>query len=219
MLEMMDFGGNPYVGVYCASNNDIIFIPRFITTKQRKRLEKVLGVQSQTMTLGGSTVLGAVMALNNKGALVTNFATAEELRVVEELRVEIMPQRKLNAVGNNILCNDKGAIVHPGYTRESIRLIEDVLDVEVSRGTVGGLKTVGSASVSNSKGVLCHPYVKESESELIEDLLKAPVMASTANYGTPQIGACIVANDKGAIVGSATTPIEVGRIEEGLGYY
>ncbi len=219
MLAKMDFTGNPYVGVYCASNDSVVFVPNFVTKKQRKRLEEVLAVESCVLSLGGSTVLGALMALNNKGAIVTNFAWAEELEALGGLRVEIMPQRKLNAVGNNILCNDNGAIVHPEYTSKSMRIIEDTLGVEVSRGTVGGLKTVGSASVSNQKGVLCHPYIKESESKLIEEVLKVPVGASTANYGTPQIGACMVANDKGAVVGSSTTPIELGRIEEGLGYY
>jgi translation initiation factor 6 (eIF-6) len=29
----------------------------------------------------------------------------------------------------------------------------------------------------------------------------------------------MVANSKGAVVGSKTTPIELGRIEEGLGYF
>ncbi len=215
----MDFTGNPYVGVYCAANEDVAFVPNFVTKRQKKKLEEVLGVETRVLTLGGSTVLGALMVLNSRGAIVTNFAGAEELAVLEGLRVEIMPQRKLNAVGNNILCNDEGAIVHPEYRSESIKIIEDVLDVEVSRGTVAGLKTVGSASVSNRKGVLCHPYIKESETKLIEEVLKVPVATSTANYGTPQIGACMVANDKGAIVGSTTTPIELGRIEEGLSYF
>ncbi len=219
MLAKMDFTGNPYVGVYCASNDDIVFFPNFVTKRQKRRMEETLGVESRLLSLGGSTVLGSLMCLNNKGAIVTNFASGEELSIVEGLRVEIMSQRKLNAVGNNILCNDSGAIVHPEYTSKSIELIEDALDVEVSRGTVAGLKTVGSASVSNSKGVLCHPYVKEPEMELIEEVLKVRVAASTANYGTPQIGACIIANDKGAVVGSTTTPIELGRIEEGLGYF
>lgn len=219
LLSKMDFTGNPYVGVYCASNDDVVFFPNFVTKRQRKRMEEVLEVEPRLLSLGGSTVLGSLMCLNSRGAIVTNFAGAAELAVMEGLEIEVMSQRRLNAVGNNVLCNDKGAIVHPDYRSDSIKIIEDVLDVEVSRGTVAGLKTVGSASVTNGKGVLCHPYIKESESKLIEEVLKVPVATSTANYGTPQIGACIIANNKGAIVGSTTTPIELGRIEEGLGYF
>lgn len=215
----MDFLGNPYVGVYCASNDKVVLVSSSVPRSARKQMERTLGVRSEVITLGGSTVLGALMCLNSKGAIVTNFATAEEVSCMKEIRLGAIPQQKLNAVGNNILCNDKGAVVHPGYSNSTIKFIEDILGVEVCRGTVAGLRTVGSASVSNNKGVLCHPYIEESEKTLIEEVLKVPVSISTANYGTPQIGACIVANDNGAVVGSTTTPIELGRIEEGLGYY
>jgi len=42
---------------------------------------------------------------------------------------------------------------------------------------------------------------------------------ATLNYGTPYLGACAIANSKGAVVGSSSTPIELGRIEDGLGLY
>jgi translation initiation factor 6 len=219
LFAKMDFTGNPYVGVYCASNDDVAFIPNFVTKKARKRIEEALQAETRVFSLGGSTVLGSLLCLNNNGVIVTNFVTEEELSSLEGLTVGIITQRKLNAVGNTILCNDNGAIVHPRYRSKSIKMIEDALDVEVTKGTVAGLKTVGSASVSNDKGVLCHPYIKESESKLMEEVLKVPVSTSTANYGTPQIGACLVANNKGAVVGTRTTPIELGRIEEGLHLY
>ena len=56
------------------------------------------------------------------------------------------------------------------------------------------------------------------EMAVVRDLLKVPVRNTTANYGTAQIGACLIANTRGAVIGSKTTPIEMGRIEEGLGY-
>lgn len=215
----MDFQGNPYLGVYCASNDQAVFVTSFATRSARKQIEEALEVESRILSLGGSIVLGSLACLNTNGAIVTNFASREEISCMKGLTVAPIPQRTLNAVGNNILCNDNGAVVHPDYKRSVIKFIGDVLGVEVSRGTIAGLNTVGSASVSNNKGVLCHPYIKEKEKELIEEVLKVPVTISTANYGTPQIGACIVANNKGAVVGSRTTPIELGRIEEGLGYY
>jgi translation initiation factor 6 len=53
---------------------------------------------------------------------------------------------------------------------------------------------------------------------LLKDVLRVPARTTTANYGTAQVGACVVANTRGAIIGSRTTPIEMGRLEEGLGY-
>jgi translation initiation factor 6 len=55
--------------------------------------------------------------------------------------------------------------------------------------------------------------------DLLRETLHVPVAITTANYGSALVGACMVANSKGAVVGSKTTPIELGRIEEGLGYF
>jgi translation initiation factor 6 len=55
--------------------------------------------------------------------------------------------------------------------------------------------------------------------EVLKSALRVPVVITTANYGAAQVGACMVANSHGAVVGSRTTPIELGRIEEGLGLF
>ena len=44
------------------------------------------------------------------------------------------------------------------------------------------------------------------------------VMIGTVNHGSPVIGSGLVANTKGAIIGNLTTGIEMGRIEEALGF-
>ena len=43
-------------------------------------------------------------------------------------------------------------------------------------------------------------------------------MIGTVNHGYPVIGSGLVANTKGAIIGKLTTGIEMGRIEEALGF-
>jgi translation initiation factor 6 len=43
-------------------------------------------------------------------------------------------------------------------------------------------------------------------------------MIGTINHGSPVIGSGLSVNNKGAIVGNLTTGIEMGRIEEALGF-
>ena len=43
-------------------------------------------------------------------------------------------------------------------------------------------------------------------------------MIGTVNHGSPVIGSGLIANSKGAIIGNQTTGIEMGRIEEALGF-
>jgi translation initiation factor 6 len=39
------------------------------------------------------------------------------------------------------------------------------------------------------------------------------------NHGSKYVGSGVIANSKGALVGDATTPIEMGRLEDGLVLY
>jgi len=78
------------------------------------------------------------------------------------------------------------------------------------------LNTVGMAAVATNKGVLCHPKVTDEEKEMLSSLFQVPLMIGTVNHGIPLIGSGLIANSFGFVVGSSTTGIEMGRIEEAL---
>ena len=191
---------------------------RDVTPRAARVVEEALSVRIVRTTIGSTNVVGSLLALNSRGAIITGFAGTEELAALRELEVFVLPHR-LNAAGNNVLCNDRGAVVHPGYDDRTIRAIGETLGVEAVRGTLAGMRTVGSAGVATNRGVLAHPHATEAELRAVESVLKVPPMITTANYGVAQVGACLVANGTGAVVGTRTTPIELGRIEEGLGYF
>lgn len=217
MLRRLEVGGNPYVGVFCAANEDLLIAPRQFPKSAVKHMTEALGTSAVLTTVGHASVIGSLVAMNSNGILVTPFAEPEEIDALPGA-VHPLPHR-LSAVGNNILCNDHGAVVHPGYDEDALGFIADALGVPTVRGSIAGIKTVGAVAIATNKGVLCHPHAKASDLDFLKDALKAPVSITTANYGTALVGACMVANSRGAVVGSRTTPIELGRIEEGLGLY
>lgn len=219
MLRLGDINGNPYVGVYCAASEVLAIVPDSVEPKVSKDIGRTLDVPVVRTTIAGATVVGALVAMNSNGVIVTNFAEQAELaRLPRQLRAARM-EEKINAAGNNILANDRAALVHPSASPYTLRMIEDVLGVEVKRGRVAGIDTVGSACIATSKGVLCHPRTTEDELKEISGLFKVPAAVATLNYGTPYLGACAVANSKGAYIGSRSTPIELGRLEDGLALY
>jgi len=216
MLKLGDINGNPYVGVYCAASEEYAVLPESVEARVVRDIERVLGVRAIVTNIAGSTVIGSLVAMNSNGVVVTNFAERKELaKFPKGLRVGMMEER-LNAAGNNILANDEAAVVHPRVSGQTLRMIEDVLGVEAVRRSVAGVDTVGSACIVTSKGVLCHPRTSAEELRALSELFKVPAAVGTLNYGTPYLGACAVANSKGAYVGSRTTPIELGRLEDGL---
>jgi len=219
MLRLGDVNGNPYVGVYCATSDNFAIVADSAEPKVIKDIARTLGVEAIPTLVGGATVVGSLVAMNSKGAIVTNFAERSELaRFPRGLRVAKM-EEKLNAAGNNILANDRAALVNPGTSSHMMKTIAEVLEVEVQRGSVAGIETVGSVCLATNKGIVCHPRTTEDELRQLSELFRVPATVATLNYGTPYLGACAVANSRGAYVGSRSTPIELGRLEDGLLLY
>jgi translation initiation factor 6 len=219
MLRLGDIDGNPYIGVYCSASERLAVVAECTIPKTRNEISRSLDVEVLATTVAGSTVVGSLVAMNSNGAVVTNFAEKSELaRFPKDLNIGMM-EEKLNASGNNILVTDRAALVHPAASNRAVKVLGDVFGVEVGRGSVAGIQTVGSACIATSKGVVCHPKTTEAELRMISELFKVPAVVGTLNYGTPYLGACAIANTKGAYVGSRSTPIELGRLEDGLHLY
>lgn len=218
-LQLIHFNENPNVGIYCRANDTVAFVQKGLTKKVRTQIADVLGVKVVEISISDATIIGSLLALNARGAVVTEFIDEASLRSItaQGLRAFLMKD-VINAAGNDILANDTGALVHPDMKSPTLKKIRDVLDVPVERGTIAGLGTVGMAAVLTNKGCLCHPKITEDEKELLSSLFKVPVMIGTVNHGFPMIGSGLVANSHGALIGEMTTGIEMGRIEEALGF-
>jgi len=219
MLQLLDFDDNPNVGVFCRANDKVAFVRKGLTKNVKNEIKSTLEVKLVELTIADATIIGSLMAFNSAGAVVTDFVDQESMNMIEKQGLDVcVVSDKLNAAGNDILVNDKGALVHPDLTGGTLKDIEKTLKVPVFRGTIASLKTVGMAAVVTNKGLLCHPKITEEEKKILEQVFCVNVMIGTVNHGSPVIGSGLVANTKGAIIGNLTTGIEMGRIEEALGF-
>lgn len=219
MFQLLDFNENPNVGVFCKTNDDIAFIRKGLPKKVKKKIISALDVKLIELHIADASIIGSLLTFNSKGAVVTDFVDEESMKIIYDQGLEVyVIEDKLNAAGNDILVNDNGALVHPNTRDDSLREIEEIFQVPVYRGTIGSLNTVGMAAVVTNKGLLCHPKVTNEEKKQLEKIFDVNVMIGTVNHGVPLIGSGLVANTKGAIMGNLTTGIEMGRIEEALGF-
>ncbi|EMR74947.1 translation initiation factor 6 (aeIF-6), partial [Thermoplasmatales archaeon SCGC AB-540-F20] len=171
------------------------------------------------LSIADSTIIGSLLALNSQGVVVTDFADKETVDKIKEQGLDVFVVKDvINAAGNDILVNDNGALIHPDIKNYSMKKIGETLGVPVKKGTIASIKTIGMAAVVTNKGCLCHPKVTDEEKKQLEKLFDVNVMIGTVNHGVPMIGSGLVANTKGAIIGKLTTGIEMGRIEEALGF-
>ncbi|HUV25187.1 MAG TPA: translation initiation factor IF-6 [Methanomassiliicoccales archaeon] len=218
MMKLSSYDGNPYIGVYSVANECFSLVPLNSAKTIILDIEECLQVTVEKASIAGTNLLGSLIAVNSYGAVVSGMANDGELEVIEKHVPATRLDDKLNAAGNNILVNDKAALVNPRLGKKAIKGIEGTLQVEAVQGTVAGSNTVGSACVVTNKGILCHPKTSEAELKMLTSLFKVPASIGTLNYGTALVGACIIANAKGAVIGSKSTPIELGRVEDTLGF-
>ncbi len=221
MLRKAQVFGNSFIGVFASANDSMSVLPPSPDCDELARdIHKILGLENVVRTtIDGSHIVGALLVMNSNGALVSPFLQESERKMIaKHVPVTVLPE-KLNAAGNDILANDYGALVHSGFSDKAIERISKALGVPARRGRIAGYKTVGSAAAATNKAAICHPHASEYEMGLIEEALQVDVSICTANYGAGLLGACMVANTKGAVVGESSTPIELGKIEDGLKLY
>ncbi len=213
------FGGSPYLGVYLRVGESVAIGPPSVPRAFERDLERLLGVRVVRSTVYDCEVVGAMVAANSNGIVLGAEIDPAERRVLEATAPVTVVRQRHNAMGNNILANDRGALVHPEFSPEAVREISGALGVPAEQGTIAGLGTVGMAGVATNRGVVVHPKATEREAHLLADTLGVPVHRSTANFGVPIVGACLVANSRGFVVGRPTTPVEIVHLQEGLDTY
>ncbi len=219
MMRLSRYSGNPNIAVFATASEGLALTASDAAPEFIRALEQALDVPVIQTTVGGSFVVGSLVAMNSNGAIVTDLAEESELSRIREHIDVVRLDDRLNAAGNNILVNDHGAIVNPEYSEAVAKMIGEALGVEAIRSSIGGINTVGSVCRATNKGCACHMDASDEEIALIKDVLKVEAIRTTVNHGVRATGAGIVANSKGAVVGDETTPIEMGRIEDALVLY
>ena len=128
-LVQKDLFNSPYAGV-CATNDNLTLVPTGIPEDDMKAMSEALGTELEIITLGGSRVLGTLIAMNNNGIfLVSNIVTDLELEKFADISKNhkidfgVLPDRS-NAIGNNFLVNDRGGFSNErlGKGEQKIRL-------------------------------------------------------------------------------------------------
>lgn len=215
MLKKLRILRSDFIGVYSRVSEKYALVPGTIEDEEKAFVEQHFGVKTVSLFVGNSPLVGALISMSDKAIVVSRDYLPEDLS--SELDLEVVTlHEKINAMGNNIVMNSKAAVIHKDFSKIAVKKISDILDIEVIRSTIGGIKTVGSVSVLTEKGMLVTPTASEDELSFLSDLFGVQVKTGTANFGSIYVGTSVLANSKGIGVGELTTSIEIGRIDDTL---
>lgn len=220
-LLQRDLFNSPYSGVFCATNDLLTFIPPGIPSDDMEAISEALGTRIEVVTIGGSSVLGTLIAMNSKGILVSNLITTMESDKIEAIASDMglnfgVLSERSNAIGNNFLINDRGGFCNERLTSRSKTSAEEVLEIKIESRSLNRMDTLGMIGCVTNKGGLCHPEISDEEKGIMEKVLEVPVMEGTVNFGMPLVGAGVISSTNGAVCGRQSTGVELGRVEEAL---
>ena len=216
-ITTSDVLGSDQVGIYLAVCGKVVFHPHELNADALNRIDECIGLERHPLTVGGSTLVGALVTGNSKGLAVADIATESDIDILTSFGDVVVMEGGVNTAGNLLLCNENGAIASPALPEDGVEIISDVFGIPVAVCSIAGEDVVGSLGVANNQGVLLHPDVLPDEVLVIEDVLGVPPMVGTVAFGSPYVGAGLAASDNGAIAGRETTGPELNRIEDALG--
>ncbi|MCK4670794.1 MAG: translation initiation factor IF-6 [Nanoarchaeota archaeon] len=212
--------GNPNIGLFAFCNDKICLVGNRFTKPQIRKMEDVLGVHVEQISVAGTDLIGAFVAGNNKCILVPDLIFPEELEKLMKIKeiygnafdVKVIGT-KLTALGNNILANDSGCLVNPDFPATQKKLIRQALGVKVVPGMIAEHNVVGSLGVAVNTGACVHEDVCPEEQGIIEKLLNVPVVSGTINRN-PYVRSGVIVNSNGYVVGDQSKGDELLLFEE-----
>ena len=223
-LLQRDLFNSPYSGVFCTTNDTLTLVPPGIPQDDMEAISKALETTVEVITIGGSRVIGTLVAMNAQGLLLSNLATSREIekldKIVSELdlRMGVISDRS-NAIGNNFLVNDNGGFCNERLGSRTRELAQEVLGVEITPKSLNQMDTLGMIGCVTNKGGICHPDITARDRQMMEKVLDVPIMEGTVNFGMPLVGAGVVASSNGAVCSRQSTGVELGRVEEALSLF
>ncbi|UCG95128.1 MAG: translation initiation factor IF-6 [archaeon] len=217
-ISKLDFNGDPNLGLFTVPTDRFCLVGNTVMKKDRKEIKSVLGVKVVEARVANSELVGLFSAANSSGIALPVNCRESEARFFKkmELKVFVSPI-KHTALGNLILVNDNGCLI----PRELVRIkseLEECFGVPVKKGTVAGLSILGSCAFATNRGILAHPNCTEKEMKLLESVLGVNGDIGTVSFGSPFVGAGMVANSRGFAIPQDTTGPELQRADEALGF-
>lgn len=218
MPNSLRIDGIPLIGLYIRATDDVSILGAN-NRRAKELLSEKLDTEVVVTTVAGSELVGALMAANSNGAVVSHRVLDREKKELNKFLDLTVLETNMTCFGNILCVNDKGGIIHPEADKDLVSKVEKALDINIEPGAIGSTKTVGMAACITQRGGLINPNSTEWEIKKIEENLQVEVEPGTVNYGGDMVGTGLVANSKSYIAGEDTTGFELGVVEGALGFH
>lgn len=218
-ISLMDFNGNPNIGIYMYVNDKFCLLGQKVNEEKKKEIEKTLQVPVYEINIIGTELIGIFLAGNNEFLLCPEvFEREKEIlkEICEKHKVKLIniPEIK-NTFGNNICFGEEEILINGNYEKEFIDKIKKETKLKIIEIKSKTYEAIGSTAIFlNGKYFFSQDYEKIE----IKNIFDKIAGIGTINSGSSYISSGIVGNSLGVILGSHSTTIEIQNIVETLEY-
>ncbi len=160
--------GSDLVGLFCAMDDNNVFVPWFMSQEEIAKLEEFLTVhvlENPHTAIGNNVVLHRDLALISENYNEKAFKEAG----YETVKLKLDP---FVTIGSVLAINKNGALAHPDIDEKKLDMLEEIIDKEVYIGTVNmGSGFVGNSMIWNDNGIIVGDKTSGFELARIDEAL------------------------------------------------
>lgn len=214
-IEQSDLLGTAFIGVFAATNDKVTFLPPNTGEEFITLVEDVLKTETAAVSVASSSLIGVLTSMNSECIAIPRTAYKEEVETLGSF-LKTVTMEKFTAVGNMMTANDSGIVVSPLFDGADKEQLSESFGIKPKALSIGGIETTGACVAATNKGFLTNPNASKDEVGILSQTFNAGGEVGSLNYGSPFVKGCLIANSSGAIVGSTSTPFELGRVDDAL---
>lgn len=218
-IVLMEFEGNPNIGIYMFVNNKVCLLGKKVSEAKKKEIQDVLGVPVYFVTALETELVGIFFTGDDHFLVVPELFDHEKKLLQEicsEQDMELVELNfRLNTLGNNLCFGSEIIMINPEYPSSVIKKLEKKTGYAVTQVDNDNFKAIGSVCIyANGKYFISQEFEEEQVSFILDEIGGVGTINSGSNY----ISSGIVANNRGVIIGSASSTVEIQNVVEGLEY-
>lgn len=145
------------LGALMVMNNHGLLLPKTAYSSEFEHLKKETDLNIEVLD-SKYTALGNMIAVNDKGAIVSPMIIKEDAKKIGDLLDVEVIQKKISGyyqVGAMTVANNNGGIIHPETNEEDIKTFANVLGAQLEPATInGGIPFVASGTLANNHNVV-----------------------------------------------------------------
>ena len=126
-IDTADIFGSDQVGIQLAAVGNVLLHPLELPQHVLEILDATLQLERHPVSIGGSNLIGALVAGNSRGMAVADIATESDIDMLTSFGDVVVMEGGVNTAGNLLLVNERGAIASPSIPTDGLEIMADVM--------------------------------------------------------------------------------------------